>query len=244
MSDDRLRDVLPESFNEFFDNIMNLIILALDPIFKREICPIENRIGVFGSYKDRGKDLLTNLGKIFSSGGYGVVTGHGYFKPNDENLHSLSDITPAQMEKFRDNFRIPSFVFYQHYPRLISRGVFHLTDSRGEGTEAIGCYIRKIPMAGFIIAEKISSKKKWCNFLIPFNEYVECTCPDKSLCFYPSLKPYCPFYEEVDVPWEIKELFLTVENRLFAVRDPDHLIDFFKNATPIGDKETDFSLLA
>ena len=242
--DDRLRDILPESFNEFFDNIMNLIILVLDPIFTKKICSRDNRIGVFGSYKNGGKAFLTELSKQFSAAGYGIITGHGYFKPKAKKISPLSNVIPPQVNKLRETFRIPSFVFYDHYTRLVNKGIFHLTDSRGEGTEAIGCFKRGIPMAGFIITKRIWSKKAWCNFLIRNEKFVECICPDDTLCFYPSLAPYCPFYEEVNVPWEIKQLFLTKDNRLFAVTNPDHITNFFKDAKSVGDKVTDFSLLS
>jgi len=53
--------------------------------------------------------------------------------------------------------------------------------------------------------------------------YQECMCPEKELCLYPALKPKCPFYNYVNVPWATKQLFMTKVNRLVALQSPSNI---------------------
>lgn len=85
-------------------------------------------------------------------------------------------------------------------------------------------------MLGFIISKDVHSiPKKACNYLTVQKTYVECVCPSKEFCFHEVLDVFCPFYETVNVPWDIKQLFLTRRNPLLAIARLSDLEQILKN---------------
>ena len=84
-------------------------------------------------------------------------------------------------------------------------------------------------MLGFILTNEITRKGNVCNYLTDNGTYTECICPTPRLCNR-IVKPFCPFYDAVPVPWSIKRLFLNDDDKLVATRNIEDLkpiIDMF-----------------
>jgi hypothetical protein len=76
-----------------------------------------------------------------------------------------------------------------------------------------------IPSFGFIIHENIQMEGKNCRYLLVRKDYSMCAASDKMLCPYFAEKVFCPFFDSENLPWVLKEFFMTGQNRLSAVND-------------------------
>jgi len=222
---ERIRDVLPESYERFWDTVMSLTTFAVDLQMEKAIGPKKNRVGVFGPYTPEGRGMLDVIGKVVCKNNYVAVTGYGAYIPNKCNECVPSkEYFPPVVDDVVMKFKIPDYVRFQHFPRLVSKAVNVLESVRTQGNEAEGCFRFGIPMLGIIIDSRVGkSDKGLCNYIMDYTAYEECMCPEKELCLYRDLKPKCPFYDFVNVPWAIKQLFMTKLNRLVALDESSKL---------------------
>lgn len=186
---------------------------------EKVFAPKVKRVGVFGPYEKGGKKILDNVAKTVSKLGYGALTGNGFYPPgNPDDFHKIEEIMPPLVSRAIDALDIPKYIFFRHFPRLTWVAVHHLSPLRGQRNEIEGCNSWDIPMLGFVLCRiEKKVKKKTCNYLINPGAYLECVCPNSKFCFYPVLSIYCPFYDEVNIPFGIKELFLGRKNPLIAI---------------------------
>jgi len=218
---EKIRDVLPESYERFWDTVMNLTTFGVDLQMEKTIGPKKNRIGVFGPYTSEGRSALDVIGKIVCKNNYVAITGYGAYVPGkcNECLPSKEYLPPI-IDDIVVKFKIPDYVRFHHFPRLVSKAVNLLQSVRTQGNEAEGCFRFGIPMLGIIVDPRVGNDEKGlCNYIVNYTAYEECMCPEKELCLYRDLKPKCPFYDFVDVPWAIKQLFMTKLNRLVALSE-------------------------
>jgi hypothetical protein len=217
----KIRDALPEAYEQFWDTIMGIAVFALDLQMDKTIGSKKRRVGVFGSYKNQGKLILDSISKTVCKYNYVAVTGYGAYVPDQcDKCVSSKEYFPPIVDDLITKFKIPDYVKYHHFPRLMSRAINVLEDVRTQGNEAEGCYHFGIPMIGIVIDSQVGESKGLCNYIVDYNAYQECMCFEKELCLYLALKPKCPFYDYVNVPWATKQLFMTRVNRLVAVKNP------------------------
>jgi len=227
--DDRAR--VGRSVSVGFDFLFDLAILALKPTFSKRVAPTDLRIGVFGPYVERGPEVIESIMKYLSSKGLGAVTGKYYVRPNDLRLRLVRRLYPRAIRYLASDL-VPTHKWLHEFPRLVSKSIVYLTMMRAQGNEIEGCSDYRIPMLGFILSDEISRERNVCNYLVEKDTYAECVCPDWKLCDR-VVKPFCPFYESVHVPWSIKKLFLD-SDRLIAARNLEDLkpvIDEFVGAS-------------
>lgn len=223
---EKIRDVLPDSYERFWDTIMNLTIFSVDLYMDKKIGPKKLRVGVFGPYTEKGKRVLKIIGNTVCKNGNIAVTGYGAYIPDKCEIIPSKEFFPPIIDEVVTKFKIPDYVKYHHFPRLVIRAVNLLSPTRAQGNEAEGCSRFGIPMIGIIIDPRVGTEEKdVCNYIEDFEIYQECMCPEKDLCLYRELEPKCPFYDYVNVPWAIKQLFLTKINRLVALPDSS-AVDF------------------
>lgn len=222
---DRIRAVSARAHEKFWETIMNLVIFAMEKPFEKHIGPEEKRVGVFGPFTEKGKSILDGISRAVCKNGYAAVTGYGYLLPDScEKFQSIEKLFPPIVEEVFRKFLIPDYVKFQHFPRLVSRAIHYLEPIRTQRNEAEGCYRFGVPMIGIAIHEEVGKdKRNLCNFIQDFKFYQECSCLDSKLCFYPQLKPKCPFYDYVNIPWATKQLFMTKINRLVAMQRENDL---------------------
>jgi hypothetical protein len=221
---EKIRDVLPESYERFWDTLMNITIFAVDLQMEKITGSKKKRIGVFGPYTEDGKQLLEVIGKTICRNNYSGIAGYGAYVPDKCELVPAKNYFPPVVDDVIAKFKIPEYVKFHHFPRLVSRAVILLQSIRTQGNEAEGCYRFGIPMIGMIIDSHVGEDNKGlCNYIVDNKAYQECMCPEKELCLYPALKPKCPFYNYVNVPWATKQLFMTKVNRLVALQSPSNI---------------------
>jgi hypothetical protein len=223
---DRIRDVLPESYERFWDTLMNAVILLVDLQMEKTVGPKKKRIGVFGSYTDNGKQYLETVSKAVCKNNYIAITGYGAYAPEKcTDCIPSKEYFPPIVDELVAKFKIPEFVKFHYFPRLVSRAIVLLESVRTQGNEAEGCYRFGIPMIGLIIDPRVGEDNKGlCNHILEVKDlYQECMCPEKELCLYRESNPKCPFYNYVNVPWAIKQLFMTKVNRLVALDAPSSI---------------------
>jgi hypothetical protein len=216
-----LRKILPESYEKFWDTIMETAIFALNLQMDKTLGPAKRRIGVFGPYTEWGRPIIDTIGKIVCKNGYVAVAGYGCYVPGKCNeLMSTKEYFPPVIDDVIMKFKVPDYVKFQHFPRLMSRAINLLEPVRAQRNEAEGCHRFSIPMLGLVVHPDVGKDNSHlCNYIQDFTAYQECMCPEKELCLYPSLKPNCPFYDCADIPWMTKQLFMIGWNRLVAVNN-------------------------
>lgn len=223
MSDDykriwKIRKTIPDSFDHFYEQIMNLAVGIMGLRADKQCAPYKRRIGVFGPYPKGGKKIILDVAKKVSECGYGAMTGLGFFAPNQpKELHSLNELMPPIASRALEAFDIPDYIWFRHFPKLVYQAVHHVSTVRGQRNEAEGCFSAGVPMMGFILDPRVSrARKKLCPYLVDCGVYFECMCPSEKFCFYPTVKIVCPFYDYVNIPWDVKQLFINERNRLVA----------------------------
>jgi hypothetical protein len=154
--------------------------------------------------------------------GYGAMTGFGYYQAGKPGtFHDLQKILPEPVKRL---IRIiPAYTYLHELPRLSSKAVFYQNEERGQAHELLGCFEHKIPSLGFIVSPRIKGKNN-STYLANNGRWTECVAYDKSFCSH-EMSPdrFCPFYDQVQIPWTSLELFLTKENMLVAVNDLDDI---------------------
>lgn len=220
----RIRKTIPISFDHFYEQIMDLIIGNMGSRADELCAPYSKRVGIFGPYSGDGKKLILEIARKVSACGCGAMTGLGYFAMNQpEELHSLSELMPSAAHAAIKTFEVPDYIWFRHFPKLVCKAVHHLSVVRGQRNEAEGCFSEGIPMMGFILDQRVQRKGKYCPYLQMFAMHSECMCPDHELCFHPKLKASCPFYDYVNIPWLVKQLFINETNRLVAVKTLENM---------------------
>jgi len=227
MNLDRIRAVSGPAYERFWETVMDLIIFAMEKPFDKFIGPEHTRVGVFGPYTE--KRILNAISRVVCKKGCAAVTGYGYLLPNScEKWQTTEKLFPSVVKKTMRKFLIPEHIRSLNFPRLVGRAIHYLEPIRTQRNEAEGCFRYGIPMIGFAIHEEVGKdSQKLCNYIQDFKFYQECMCPDSKLCFYRELKPKCPFYDCLNIPWATKQLFMTKTNRLVALqreKDIDVLI--------------------
>jgi hypothetical protein len=217
----KIRKILPSSLTTYWEEIMDLIIFGIGMKADKVCGPFETRVGVFGPYTPVGREIIDKVARTVSKEGFSALTGEGFYLPHDQNeFHQISELFPPLIVKVLKKFKIPDFVKYHHFPRLVSKAIHYLEPMRGQRNEVEGCYMWSTPMLGFVTDKRVSEEDKGnCNYLHDAGIYQECLCPDKELCFHPSLKQKCPFYDYKNIPWPLKQLFMTANSRLVAIND-------------------------
>jgi len=212
-----LRNLIPPSVGLFWKTIIEPVILVMEALARIKMGTKENRIGVFGPYLGGDREMIMRVAKMVSELNFAAVTGEGFFLPREPKVfHSIRELIPPYAQKARR--AIPSHVFFHEFPRLVSKGIFFENDERGQFVELQGCSEYEIPVLGFIIHRTISGSKN-CNFLTVKNTYSECEVTDKEFCLHQTRPEFfCPFYDSINIPWFSKELFMTKENRLIALK--------------------------
>lgn len=227
----KIRGTIPPSFDAFYGNIMDLVIGEMRPRADKLCTRYDMRVGVFGPYPGEGKEIILSIARRISESGFGAVTGLGFFAPNQpDRLHRLQELMTLSTARALEQFNIPDYIWYRHFPKLVCKAVHHLSVVRGQRNEAEGCFSAGIRMMGVVLSKKISRKKKYCNYLSNCGGYSECMCPNDKFCFYPTLKArdtrlVCPFYDYVDIPWGVKQLFINERNRLVVTADLEKALD-------------------
>jgi len=223
----RIRKGILESKDFFEGKVMDFAISVMNLRADKLCAPHNRRVGVFGPYPDSGRTVILQVAEIISNQGCGVVTGLGFLEPNKpKELHKIDELLLPLARRALDYFEVPDFIKFFHFPRVTCKSVHHLTFVRGQGNEAAGCFNWDIPMMGFIIDEQVKTLKsasRLCNYLMPRPFYWECFAPGKGFCFHPNVKPTCPFYDYVNIPWDIKQLFMYPMNRLIACESLDNV---------------------
>lgn len=221
----KIRKTIPDSFDHFYEQIMNLAI-AVMRLRADKLCAQHNmRVGVFGPYTGDGKKIILKIAKKVSECGYGVITGLGFFPRNKpEELHDLTELMPPAASKALVAFDVPDYIKFRHFPKLVCKAVHYLSVVRGQRNEAEGCFSVGIPMMGFILDKRVSKKRKYCPYLVNYGVYSECMCPSEKFCFYPTLKTGCPFYDYVNIPWTVKQLFINEKNRFVATNNQKNMM--------------------
>jgi len=222
---DKIREALHHSYEKFWETIMDLVIFAMEKPFEKFIGPEYRRVGVYGPYTEKGRHIIDRISKVVCENDYAVVTGYGYLLPDScDKWHPIEKLFPPVVEEIMRKFLIPDFIKFQHFPRLVSRAIHYLEPIRTQRNEVEGCFRYGIPMIGLVIHPEVGKdNKNLCNYIQDFEFYQECMCPDKLLCFYPQLKPKCPFYDHANIPWATKQLFMTKVNRLVALQKEVHV---------------------
>jgi len=203
------------------------MVLALDHLFN-PISPRKNRIGVFGPYINNGPEIIQDIMKFLSSKGFCAITGEYYLRPKTQNFKKVNELCPDFLRTLKDE-TVPPHKWLHELPRLVSKSIVYLTNLRGQGNEIEGCGDYDIPMLGFILTDEITRERNVCHYLMVEERYSRCTCPSPEFCDR-IVKPFCPFYDSVHIPWSIKRLFLSSNNMLIAVKsleDLKPLIDKF-----------------
>ena len=222
-----LKKLLENLLGPVFDKVLRIISGFHENLARTKIGSIAIRHGVFGPYpENHDRTVIHWVAKKLSSLGVAALTGDGYYLPNDpDTLHSLGDISPPIIrELFRGSPRIPEYKYFYIFPRLVSKAAFYMNDERGQTHELRGCYEARIPFVGFIIHEEITRGERDCGYLRRRNGYVECVVPDIEFCSGAMpRRPFCPFYDSIDISWLTKQLFLEKrggyrQNRLIAVQ--------------------------
>lgn len=220
-----IRNSIPASFDHFYEQIMNLAIDGMKLRADKLCAPLKMRVGVFGPYNGNGKRIILEIAKKISACGFGAVTGLGFLPKNQpEELTGLRDLMDPKTVQALKTFEVPDFIWFRHFPKLVCKAVVHLSMMRGQRNEAEGCFSQEIPMMGFILDQRVLEERKYCPYLVPYAMYRECMCPDNKLCFYPSLKRCCPFYDYVNIPWMVKQLFINERNRIVASNNLENML--------------------
>jgi hypothetical protein len=223
---EKIRDVLPESYERFWDTLMNAIVSLVDLQMDKSVGHKKLRIGVFGPYTEEGKRHLEVIAQTICKNNYIPVTGYGAYLPGKcTDLIASKEYFPPIVDELVTKFKIPEFIKFHYFPKLVGRAVVLLESIRTQGNEAEGCYRFGIPMIGLIIDPQVGKDSRGlCNYVLEVKGlYQECMCPEKELCLYRESKPICPFYDYVNVPWAIKQLFMTKINRLVALSTPSSI---------------------
>lgn len=221
----RIRKSLPDSFDYFYEQIMNLAVGVMRLRADKLCAPYKMRVGVFGPYTGNGKKIILEIAKKVSSCGYGAITGFGFFPQNQPGkLHSLNELVPPATAKALRTFDVPEYIRFRHFPKLVCKAIHHLSVVRGQRNEAEGCFSVGIPMMGFILDRRALKKRKHCPYLVHYAVYHECMCPNYKLCFYTRVKTHCPFYDYVNIPWAVKQLFINENNRAVATNNLQNML--------------------
>jgi len=219
-----IRDTIPLSRDAFYEHIMNIAIYGIGLQADKVLAPKNKRIGIFGPYPRGGKKIIVRVARAVSKLGYGALTTEGFYPPKSKEFHPIEEIMPPLVRRTIMALGIPDYIYLRHFPRLTVKAIHHLSPLRGQISEIQGCASNDIPMLGFIITRKIDRlPKNRCSYLVKIENCVECYCPNPDFCFYLDLKPYCPFYEEVAVPWDTKQLFLNRMNPMIATKGTSYL---------------------
>jgi len=215
----QIRNTIPDTFDYFYEQIMNLAIGIMSLRADKLCAQYNKRIGVFGPYPKKGKEIILNIARKISECNYGAMTGMGFYAQNcPDKLHNLDELMLPMALKALKAFDVPDYIKFRHFPKLVCKAVHHLSAVRGQRNEAEGCFSIGIPMMGFIMDRQVSrTPKNYCQYLVNYGVYFECMCPSEKFCFYPTMKVFCPFYDYVDIPWDVKQLFINEKNRLVAV---------------------------
>lgn len=222
---EKIREIIPESADKLWATIMDMIMLAAELNFEKKIGHINRRIGIFGSHQNGGKETIRTIARTVCKQGYMAITGEGYCSPeNCDDWRSTAELFPPLISDVIKKFKIPDFVRFNHFPRLVSRAIVNLNPMGTQKNEAEGCFTFGVPMLGFVINPNIiQDKVDLCSYIENNTVYQECMCPEKELCMYPTVRPKCPFYEPISVSWGVKQLFMTKINRIIAVEDSKRL---------------------
>lgn len=210
--------------------MLKIVVGFHEHLARTKIGPIENRHGVFGPYPEGGREVIQWVAKKLSSLGAVALTGDGYYLPNDpDTLHPLAEVSPPIIREMFKDPRIPEYKYFYIFPQLVSKAAFYMNDERGQTHELMGCHEALIPFIGFIIHKNITIGDQDCGYLRRRNGYVECVVPETALCSgRMPRRPFCPFYDSVNISWLVKQLFLekrggTRQNRLIAVQSIENL---------------------
>lgn len=228
LSDDTdfLKKLLRELLGPFMEKVLQIVVGFHEVLASTKIGTIKIRHGVFGPYpEDHDREVIHWVARKLSSLGVAALTGDGYYLPNHpETLNPLDEISPPIIrEIFRDP-RIPEYKYYYIFPKLVSKAAFFMNDERGQTHELMGCHEAMIPFVGFIIHEEITRGEEDCGYLRKKNGYVECVVPETALCSgRMPRRPFCPFYDSINISWLAKQLFLEKrggrrQNRLVAAQ--------------------------
>ena len=199
--------------------LLESAIHIINNLAEKKVGPLKERVGVFGPYSDKEKrKTVLDTARVISNMCYPVLTGMGFFPAHSKRFVKIIGIMPELVQEIRK--AVKSFRFYFHFPKLVGKGVFYLTDLRGQGDEAMGCHTFHKPMFGFILTKKLTGKN-YCPYLYIESNYSECKTPDSDYCVGETFSKsfFCPFHDAVNVPWVVKELFFNSKNRLVAARD-------------------------
>jgi len=220
---DLLRGVIPEGYLRLTRVLLNSAILTMDLIANKKISRKENRVGVFGPYSAYGKKIIEQVSEKMSKLGYGVITGEFFLLPNKpKEKRKIEEIMPSAVHTIKKI--VPSYLFYQNFPRLVNKAIFYHNTERTQADELRGCFQHKIPSLLFITYSKIRERKNNCPFLFISKTHSECFVPEKDLCPYERFPVSCPFYDFINIPWATKELLMTEENAMIVTKNLDDLM--------------------
>jgi len=214
--DERLRSLAENLLPPFIDRIFDLVTAYHEELAKQRIGPRDVRIGVFGPDPADRRMVTDWVAKKISEFGLCSITGAGYYLPKaPDDLQDISEISPPIV---KDIFRTKAAHQYQYdylFPRMVSKAVFYMNDEKGQIHQLRGCYESHIPLVGFIVHNILSAGIRDCSHLRKRDGYFECVVPDLSLCsaFMPK-KPFCPFYDSIDLSYSSKEIFLKKRGKI------------------------------
>lgn len=217
----RLRGFFSKCWGELIEKVMDVITGYHEDLANQRIGPRKRRVGVFGPYPGVNKEIIIRLARKISSMGFAAITGEGfYLNDNPSSLHDLEEISPPNIKALFEHPDIPQYHYYRILPRLVSKAFFLMNDERGQTIELIGCFDAGIPVLGFIIHDNITNGDRDCVYLQKKGDISTCTVPDHLSCLGNARqRPWCPFYDSVNISWLTKQLFLRrKEHHLVAVR--------------------------
>lgn len=216
-----LRRTIPIGYDRISSVLMDTSLSVMNLLADKKCGPKERRIGVFGPYPNGGREIIDSTAKMVCELGFIAITADGFYLPNQCDIfHNIDEIMPSPIHKVKS--MLPGRIFFHHFPRLVEKAIFYENDERGQVAELYGCHAFYIPCLGFIIHDKFWNENN-CIFLSFKDVYSICETVSEELCYHDLLRPFCPFYESINIPWFSKELFLTDENQLVATKNLEDL---------------------
>lgn len=218
---EELRRFVDETWPKILEKMINVIAVFQEDKAKQKIGPRKIRVGVFGPYPGKGKEIIMQVAKYVSDMGFAPITGDGFYLPNNSSdFHDIEELSHPAITELFDLPDVPQYQYYHVLPRLTRKAIFLMNDERGQTIELIGCFDARIPVLGYIVHNITTYGDLDCVFLANKSEISACTVRDHISCLGNARKrPRCPFYDSVDISWMTKQLFLRrKQNALVAVK--------------------------
>jgi len=188
-------------------------------------------IGIFGSYRNGGKELIHDLAKKIVYKGCVAVIGDGFYHPNAPlELQSLDTIYTPTVKNLVSDPENEFFLYEQFLPYLIDKALIRVYPYRTNDYELAGCRRNRKPVLGFIIHDEVQPREDDCHWVeVDSSSHgisKECKCVEIQKCpIIAPKKPHCIIYDLYPITQIHKNWFNSIVNWHFIAINQIEKID-------------------